>query len=210
MSAAALFDAAFRNVASGRAASFTIRHPAGGTHRFEPEQWSRTALPGDAVLLEACTGPTLDVGCGPGRLSATLAAAGIPALGIDISPAAVRLARARGATALCRDVFGPLPGAGRWRNVLLADGNVGIGGDPRRLLARCRDLLGPDGRIHAELARPGTPSWSGRTAVTGSATGLPWAVLALDDLAAPAAGAGLCILDTRTEAGRWFATLTTR
>jgi SAM-dependent methyltransferase len=210
MSVAALFDAAFRNVTAGRAATFTVRHPAGGMHRFEPEQWCRDAIPGDRTLLEPCTGPTLDVGCGPGRLAAALAAGGTPALGIDASPAAVRLARARGATALCRNVFGSLPGAGRWRHVLLADGNVGIGGDPRRLLARCRGLLGPGGRIHAELAPPGTPSWSGHTAVAGSGVRLPWAVLSLDDLAAPAAAAGLRVLDTRTEAGRWFATLTAR
>jgi SAM-dependent methyltransferase len=207
VSAAALFDAAFRNVVSGRAATFTVRHPAGGSHRFEPEEWCRDALPGDRALLDACTGPTLDVGCGPGRLAAALAAAGTPALGIDVSPAAVRLACARGATALCRDVFTPLPGAGRWRHLLLADGNVGIGGDPVRLLARCRTLLRPGGLVHAELAPPGTPSWSGRTAVAGSTARLPWAVLSLDDLAAPAASAGLRVLGTRTEAGRWFATL---
>jgi SAM-dependent methyltransferase len=207
---AALFDAAFRNVVSGRAATFTVRHPAGGVHRFEPAQWCRDTLPGDAALLEPCAGPTLDVGCGPGRLAAALALSGTPALGIDVSPAAVRLARARGATALCRDVFGPLPSAGRWRHVLLADGNVGIGGDPARLLARCHGLLGPGGRIHAELAPPGTTSWSGRTAVAGSPARLPWAVLAVDDLAAPAAAARLRILDIRTEAGRWFATLTAR
>jgi SAM-dependent methyltransferase len=210
MSAAALFDAAFRNVVSGRTATFTVRHPAGGVHRFEPAEWCRNTLPGDRALLDPCSGPTLDVGCGPGRLAAALAAGGTPALGIDVSPAAVRLARARGAAALCRDLFGPLPGTGRWHHVLLADGNVGIGGDPRRLLTRCRELLGPGGRIHAELAPPGTPSWSGRTSVAGSEARLPWAVLSVDDLAAPAAGAGLRVLDTRTEAGRWFATLTAR
>jgi SAM-dependent methyltransferase len=210
VSAAALFDAAFCNVVLGRTATFTVRHPAGGVHRFEPAQWCRDAIPGDRALLEPCTGPTLDVGCGPGRLAAALAAAGTPALGIDVSPAAVRLARSRGATALCRDVFGPLPGAGRWRHLLLADGNVGIGGDPARLLARCRSLLGPGGRVHAELASPGTASWSGHTAVTGSPARLPWAVLATGDLAAPAAAAGLRILGVRTEEGRWFATLTAR
>jgi SAM-dependent methyltransferase len=210
MSAAALFDAAFRNVVSGRVATFTVRHPAGGVHRFEPSEWCRDALPGDRALLDPCTGPTLDVGCGPGRLAAALAAAGTPSLGIDVSPAAVRLARRRGATALCRDVFGPLPGAGRWQHLLLADGNVGIGGDPGRLLGRCRSLVGRGGLIHVELAPPGTPSWSGRTAVAGSGALLPWAVLSLDDLVETAGGAALRVLDTRTEAGRWFATLTAR
>ena len=93
MTVAALFDAAFRNVVSGRAATFTVRHPAGGVHRFEPAQWCRDTLPGDAALLEPCAGPTLDIGCGPGRLAAALALSGTPALGIDVSPAAVRLAR---------------------------------------------------------------------------------------------------------------------
>ena len=36
----------------------------------------------------------------------------------------------RGATVLQRDIFGPLPGEGRWGTALLFDGNVGIGGDP--------------------------------------------------------------------------------
>ena len=31
---------------------------------------------------------------------------------------------------LRRDLFAPLPGEGRWHHVLLADGNIGIGGDP--------------------------------------------------------------------------------
>jgi len=51
---------------------------------------------------------------------------GVPALGIDQSATAVDLARRSGAPALRRDVFGPLPGAGRWSTVLLADGNVGM------------------------------------------------------------------------------------
>ena len=40
----------------------------------------------------------------------------------------------RGGAALRRDVFAPLPGEGRWYTALLADGNVGIGGDPVALL----------------------------------------------------------------------------
>src|SRR5262249_61510991 len=76
--------------------------------------------------------PTLDVGSGPGRLTVALAECGIPALGIDVTPYAVHLARAAGALTLLRDVFGRVPGAGRWMTVLLADGNIGIGGEPVR------------------------------------------------------------------------------
>jgi SAM-dependent methyltransferase len=152
------------------------------------------------------------VGCGPGRLTCALNRLGHPALGIDVSAAAVRLARARGATALRRDVFATLPGHGRWRHLLLADGNVGIGGDPALLLRRCRTLLARGGRIHIELARPGTRSWAGEARIRDG-DGPPsapfrWAVLAAGDLAAAADAAALRTLHAWTEADRWFATLT--
>jgi hypothetical protein len=70
---------------------------------------------------------------------------GVPALGIDITTYAVWLARSSGALALHRDVFAPVPGAGRWARVLLADGNIGIGGDPVVLLRRAGELLRPGG-----------------------------------------------------------------
>src|SRR4051812_28542855 len=73
----------------------------------------RQPRPGDDTVVKRCSGPTLDVGCGPGRMAHAIAASGVPALGIDISDRAVAEARARGAPALHRDVFGNLPGAGR-------------------------------------------------------------------------------------------------
>jgi SAM-dependent methyltransferase len=99
--------------------------------------------PADIAVLARCAGPTLDIGCGPGRLAAALAQRGIPALGVDISPMALLLARAAGATALQRSVFDRLPGEGRWHHALLIDGNIGIGGDPAALLRRVRQLLRP-------------------------------------------------------------------
>ena len=76
---------------------------------------------------------------------------GVPALGVDQSATAVGLARRSGAPALRRDVFDPLPGTGRWQTVLLADGNVGLGGDPRRVLRRSAELLRHGGRCIAEF-----------------------------------------------------------
>jgi SAM-dependent methyltransferase len=213
VSAAAVFDTAFNRAEAGAPATFTARHPSGAVLRFDPAAWCRDTIAGDAGLLERCTGPTLDVGCGPGRLTGALNSAGRPALGIDVSASAVRLARRRGATALQRDVFGPLPGTGRWRHLLLADGNIGIGGDPHRLLRRCRRLLAPDGRLHAEVAPPGAAAWSGIATVhgpDGAGSALRWACVPLDDLPVLAAGAALRPLETWTEAGRWFATLTPR
>ena len=96
----------------------------------------------DRAVVGMCQGPTIDLGCGPGRLVAHLVRRGIPALGVDQSATAVQLARRSGAPALHRDVFGPLPGTGRWHTVLLADGNVGLGGDPPRILARATAGVG--------------------------------------------------------------------
>ncbi|MDN0199256.1 methyltransferase domain-containing protein [Streptomyces sp. S.PNR 29] len=106
----------------------------------------------DTGVLHRCTGPVLDVGCGPGRLVAALAARGMPVLGVDVSPAAIARTRRQGGAALRRSVFDRLPREGRWSTVLLMDGNVGIGGDPLALLARLRDLLRPGGCLLAEAA----------------------------------------------------------
>ena len=105
---------------------------------------------------------------GPDRAGLTVALAerGIPALAIDITPYAVALARSSGALALQRDVFGRLPGTGRWETVLLADGNIGIGGDPAALLRRARDLLAPHGAVVAEAR----PAWRPAASRSGCAT----------------------------------------
>jgi len=213
LGALAVFDAALYRAAAGAPVLLTVRDRSGAEQHVDATSWCRTHLPGDRRLLDRCSGPTLDVGCGPGRLTLALNRRGHPALGIDVSAAAVRLARARGATALRRDVFTALPGHGRWRHLLLADGNIGIGGDPARLLRRCRELLAADGRLHVELAPPGTPSWSGdaRLSAGGGAASEPfrWAVLAADDLPAQTSAGAMRILTSWTEADRWFATLTT-
>jgi SAM-dependent methyltransferase len=209
--ALAVFDAALARAADGSPVTLTVRGADGAELQVDPAAWCRPELPGDRRLLERCAGPTLDVGCGPGRLTSALNRLGHPALGIDVSATAVRLARARGAAALRRDVFATLPGHGRWRHLLLADGNIGIGGDPSRLLRRCRELLAPDGRLHVEVGAPDTGSWSGdaRLSTGDGAAGepFPWAVLAANDLAALAAADALRVLTTWTEANRWFATL---
>jgi SAM-dependent methyltransferase len=205
-----IFDRALTRAATGRRAMLTLHDDLGGEHRIDPAPWCRPHVPGDAGLLARCSGPTLDIGCGPGRLTRALTRRGCPALGIDVSAAAVRLTRRGGAAALRRDVFGPLPGHGRWRHVLLADGNIGIGGDPVALLRRCRELLGRGGRLHVELAAPGNRSWAGEALLSadGGTAPLRWAVVAAGDLASRAEAAGLHELNNWTEAGRWFTTLT--
>ncbi|HWU22038.1 MAG TPA: methyltransferase domain-containing protein, partial [Nocardioides sp.] len=109
--------------------------------------WTRASDGSDELLLRQCVGPTIDIGCGPGRMAAELAARGHVTLGIDIVGEAVRQTVDRGAAALQRDVFARVPGEGRWATALLADGNIGIGGDPAALLTRARRLLHPGGRV---------------------------------------------------------------
>ena len=99
----------------------------------------------DEMLASRCEAPVLDIGCGPGRFVEALGARGIPVLGVDVSRAAVAQTAGRGVPALLRDVYDRLPGEGRWGTVLLADGNIGVGGDPLTLLRRCAELLRPGG-----------------------------------------------------------------
>lgn len=176
---------------------------------LNPRAWHRLDH-GDLGLLTRCGGPTLDIGCGPGRLVAGLAAAGISALGIDVSPTAVRLARRRGAHAVRADVFGAVPGEGVWRHALLADGNIGIGGDPRRLLRRCADLVHPGGTILVEADPPGICGWAGAAVLHDgerASAPFPWAFVGADELAPLAATCGLAVTETWSEEGRWFACL---
>jgi SAM-dependent methyltransferase len=119
---------------------------------LEIERWCAAPGTADTAVLNRCTGPVLDVGCGPGRLVTALAARGVRALGVDVSPAAVARTRQHGGSAVRRSVFDRLPGEGRWGTVLLMDGNVGIGGDPFALLTRLRTLVAPGGRLLAEAA----------------------------------------------------------
>ncbi|WRZ96020.1 class I SAM-dependent methyltransferase [Streptomyces sp. NBC_01007] len=134
---------------AGRGPLF-LRRTDGWLLPLEVERWCARADAVDLQVLAYCEGAVLDVGCGPGRLVAELAARGRPALGIDVSEAAVARTVRLGGQALHRSVFEPLPGEGRWGTALLVDGNIGIGGDPAALLRRTAELLAPGGLLIAE------------------------------------------------------------
>ncbi|EXG81559.1 methyltransferase domain-containing protein [Cryptosporangium arvum] len=211
-SAARLYGEGITALEAGRPHRLLIRHERGGLAPLALDDWHRPARPGDRSLLARCAGSTLDAGCGPGRLAAALALAGRPVLAVDIVPAAVAAARRRGAAALRRSVFGRVPGAGRWTSVLLADGNIGIGGDPVRLLRRVAALMGAAGRVVVELAPPG----AGRRYRfrlehdRRYSEWVPWADLGADEVHRVGAAAGLVVDEEWVTAGRWFATLVRR
>jgi SAM-dependent methyltransferase len=164
----------------------------------------------DLAMVGHCAGPTLDIGCGPGRMTAALARAGRAVLGIDVVPEAVRLALQRGGTALRRDVNEPLPGEGRWPNALLADGNIGIGGDPVQLLRRVRALLAPGGRVVVEVAGPGVPLVTSLLHLDCGgirSEPFPWSVVGVDEVCWIAGAAGLRVRSVHPHGRRWCAVL---
>ncbi|CAM02614.1 methyltransferase family protein [Saccharopolyspora erythraea NRRL 2338] len=202
------FEAAFG--AASDAAGCTLLTSDGAVRPLTARRWSAPAGAADHVPLNECRGPVIDIGCGPGRLVAALAARGVLALGVDVSPVAVRLTRDRGGLALCRDVYDRLPGQGRWREALLIDGNIGIGGDPARLLRRVRELLRPDGRAWVEVEPPGTGPWRGTARLvtpTRRSRAFGWAIVGTDTIGTLAESAGLALHRLVDHDGRWFAAL---
>jgi SAM-dependent methyltransferase len=179
------------------------------------DRWTDESCDGDEVLLRPCHGPTLDIGCGPGRLTAALTRRGVLSLGVDSSRTAVRLTRQRGAIALQRDVFDRLPGEGRWRHVLLADGNIGIGGDPAALLRRVSELLSTQGSALIELDPPGRGLRNDHVRLlphTAAAehhgeTWFSWAWVGVDAIADLARQTALRVEWTVRQGPRWFAKL---
>ncbi|MDQ6775793.1 MAG: class I SAM-dependent methyltransferase [Actinomycetota bacterium] len=179
-----------------------------------PLHLERYLGPADATderLLTDVRGPVLDVGCGPGRHLHALAARGVFALGVDLSPAAVDLARGGGARAIVASIFDELPGSGTWQSALLLDGNIGIGGAPARLLARIGTLLSDDGEILVELGPPdtATAALSARIETPHSVSSwFPWARVSAAGIAATARESGFNVAHTCSHADRWFARLT--
>ena len=173
------------------------------------DTWRRPRA-GDESVVQLCAGPTLDVGCGPGRMAHAIAATGVPALGIDISRRLVHEARQRGASVLHRDVYGDVPAIGRWHHVLLLDGNIGIGADPVNLLRRCRDSLRDGGSIIVELEPAGRPiEVTSLTLIVDGRPGAPmaWATVGVDAINDLAMVAGLHVDNVWVSHRRTFAAL---
>jgi SAM-dependent methyltransferase len=175
------------------------------------ERWLGPLTAADEAVLDRARAPVLDVGCGPGRHVLALARRGHLALGVDIAPAAVRVAVQRGAPAIAASVFERVPGAGTWGSALLLDGNIGIGGAPATLLARLRQLLRAGGEVLVELAPPGTGATSERIRLELDgqfSRAFPWAYVGVDAIAEPARAAEFRVTESWECERRWFAQLT--
>jgi hypothetical protein len=108
------------------------------------------------------------------------------------------------------DLFESLPGRGRWRHALLADGNIGIGGDPVRLLRRVAKLLHPLGNVLVEVGPTGIGLRRERLhfEVDGAlSAAFPWARVGLDAIDAVAQRSGLKLRTLHQLDGRWVAEL---
>ena len=184
-----------------------LMHGNGRTWALPVRSWIADADPVDHAVAALCNGPTLDVGCGPGRFTAALAQAGLPCLGLDSSAVAVAQTRARGVLALHRSVWRRLPGEGHWRTTVLLDGNVGIGGNPGALLRRMHAVTEKGGSCIVETTTEGD-CWTGPVHLTDlrgmTSRTFPWSRLDADALTVLAATTGWSVVSRWTTGDRPF------
>ncbi len=181
----------------------------GSRRRIPFERWLRRPADEEERLLEWSVGPVLDVGCGAGRHLLALRRRGVEATGVEISSRAVQIARSRGAEVIEGSVFDLRPRA-EWGTALLLDGNIGIGGDPERLLSRVAGLLRPGGRALVELDPPRTETRLVRLRLEGPedvSASIPWAWVGADAIGPIASAAELELDDLWSAGRRWFARL---
>lgn len=183
----------------------------GSRSRFDVSRWTEDADAVDRALLRRARGPVLDIGCGPGRMVKAAMHRGMKALGVDVSPVAVEIVRAAGLPVHLGSIFDRIPYEGSWSTALLLDGNIGIGGDPVALLARCREVLRPNGDVLVETH----PDTFRDLAYQGSLVGqdghvsdvFPWAEVGRAALASHAADAGLRVAQSWGGNSRFFSRL---
>ncbi|GAA0901572.1 hypothetical protein GCM10009557_77560 [Virgisporangium ochraceum] len=115
------------------------------------DSWS----PREAAVLPHARGRIVDVGCGAGRLMATLRERGLEPEGIDLSPGAVQVCRERGLTASVGSI--DHPPAGPFDTFMLFGSNLSLLGSPTLAPARPASLAAvaaPEARILGSSTDP--------------------------------------------------------
>lgn len=120
---------------------------------MNPDPWLDPLLP--LVLEQRGTQPVLELGCGGGRDTAILAAAGCFVVGVERSAAAIDEARARVPSGEfhCQDIRAPFPAAARHVGVVVASLSLHYftWDDTLTLVARIRQTLRPGGLLLCRL-----------------------------------------------------------
>ena len=190
----------------------SVRGIAAGDQVVPVHQWLRARQPRRPTRcwVTAAERPSTSAAAPAGWVP-TSKQQGHSVLAVDIVDEAVAQARRRGVAGLRRSVFDPIPGEGSWDTVLLADGNIGIGGSPLALLRRAAELLDPGG---PSGLRPGHPWHRGTGARRRLVTHrhhsepFPWAEVGPEAIEPARRRGRPPRLHLRQRHGRWFAVLT--
>jgi cyclopropane fatty-acyl-phospholipid synthase-like methyltransferase len=127
---------------------------AGPKMYFAPfEEWA----PHQQRAMRFVRGRVLDIGCGAGRHSLYLQSQGHEVVGIDVSPKAIEVCRARGMkdARLLPITQASVRSLGNFDTIIMLGNNFGLVGNPTRarwLLRRFGNMLSREGRIIAESA----------------------------------------------------------
>lgn len=117
------------------------------------DPWLNRWLP---LLRErADSGLVFEIGCGHGDDTATLARAGLKVRGLDLSPAAVAIAKLRVPSAVleCRDIRDPFPEQAQNLGAVIASLSLHYfsWSETRRIVQRIRSTLRPSGILLCRL-----------------------------------------------------------
>jgi SAM-dependent methyltransferase len=127
-----------------------INSGAGGAYLSQYKDWPAR----EKSAIRLAKGRVLDIGCGGGRHSLFLQEKHLDVTGVDISPLAVKVCKARGlrdARLMSIDEVGP--SLGRFDTILMLGNNFGLFSSKKKarvLLRRLMDMTNPKARIIAE------------------------------------------------------------
>ncbi len=99
---------------------------------------------------------------------------------------------------------------GHWQTVLLVDGNIGLGGDPRRILGRAAELLCRGGCCVTEFDAEAIgirAHWVRLESAGDVGPWFRWASVGVDSAATLAGQVGLALTSVRLIGGRVIANL---